>query len=110
MKSILCGLSSFRGDSNTSQQFDDSKPMGPNFNAQLDKVEPKSSCVRKPQKLPTDQVRSSYNSYRLFGYDILLDSRRRPHLIEINAAPACYAAKLDSFVNRPMVRFYLFYP
>ena len=49
MKSILCGLSSFRGDSDNSQQFDDSKPMGPNFNAQLDKVEPKSSCVRKPQ-------------------------------------------------------------
>ena len=50
-----------------------------------------------------DQVKSSYNSYRLFGYDILLDSHRRPHLIEINAAPACYAAKLDAFVNRPMV-------
>ena len=49
MKSILCGLSSFRGDSNASQQFDDSKPMGPNFNAQLDKVEPKYSCVRKAQ-------------------------------------------------------------
>ena len=103
MKSILCGLSSFRGDSDNSQQFDDSKPMGPNFNAQLDKVEPKSN-----HKLRTNQVRSSYNSYRLFGYDILLDSRRRPHLIEINAAPACYAAKLDSFVNRPMVSFYLY--
>ena len=50
-----------------------------------------------------------YNMYKLLGYDILLDSRRRPHLIEINAAPACYAAKLDSFVNRPMVSFY-FYP
>ena len=64
--------------------------------------------LSEKHKLPTNQVRSSYNSYRLFGYDILLDSRRRPHLIEINAAPACYAAKLDSFVNRPMVSFYLY--
>jgi len=85
VKSVLCGLSSFRGDGQNMPQFDDSKPMGPNFNAQLDKV------------------KSSYNSYRLFGYDILLDSHRRPHLIEINAAPACYAAKLDAFVNRPMI-------
>ena len=41
VKSILCGLSSFRGDGQNVQQFDDSKPMGPAFNAQLDKVKVK---------------------------------------------------------------------
>ena len=41
VKSILCGLSSFIGDGQNVQQFDDSKPMGPNFNAQLDKVKAK---------------------------------------------------------------------
>ena len=101
VKSILCGLSSFIGDGQNVQQFDDSKPMGPNFNAQLDKVKVKLELGNKCEIV--EQVKSSYNSYRLFGYDILLDSHRRPHLIEINAAPACYTAKLDAFVNRPMV-------
>ena len=41
--------------------------------------------------------------YKLLGYDILLDSHRRPHLIEVNARPACLHNPLDAFVNRPMV-------
>ena len=28
---------------------------------------------------------SNYNFYKFFGYDILLDSNLKPHLIEINA-------------------------
>ena len=49
VKSVLCGLSSFRGDGqNMQQQFDDSKPMGPNFNAQLDKVKVKLKLPSKP--------------------------------------------------------------
>ena len=49
VKSVLCGLSSFRGDGqNMQQQFDDSKPMGPNFNAQLDKVKVKLKLPFKP--------------------------------------------------------------
>ena len=49
------------------------------------------------------QVKSTYNMYKLLGYDILLDSHRKPHLIEVNARPACLNNPLDAFVNRPMV-------
>ena len=48
VKSVLCGLSSFRGDGQNMPQFDDSKPMGPNFNAQLDKVKVKLKLEFKP--------------------------------------------------------------
>ena len=49
------------------------------------------------------ELKSTYNFYKLFGYDILLDSKRNPHLIEINSRPAALSDKLDAFVNRPMV-------
>ena len=49
------------------------------------------------------QVKSTYNMYKLLGYDILLDSHSKPHLIEVNARPACLNNPLDAFVNRPMV-------
>jgi len=49
------------------------------------------------------EVKSTYNMYKLLGYDILLDSHRRPHLIEVNARPACLHNPLDAFVNRPMI-------
>jgi len=49
------------------------------------------------------EVKSTYNMYKLLGYDILLDSHRKPHLIEVNARPACLNNPLDAFVNRPMV-------
>lgn len=49
------------------------------------------------------EVKSSYNTYKIFGYDILLDSNRVPHLIEINSRPCALSDKLDAWVNRPMV-------
>lgn len=49
------------------------------------------------------EMKSSYNFYKLFGYDIMLDSQCFPKLIEINSRPAALDDKLDSFVNRPMV-------
>ena len=45
-------------------------------------------------------MKSSYNFYKLFGYDIMLDSQCFPKLIEINSRPAALDDKLDSFVNR----------
>ena len=35
--------------------------------------------------------------YKLLGYDVLLDSHRRPHFIEVNARPACLHNPLDAF-------------
>jgi len=49
------------------------------------------------------EMRSTYNFYKLFGYDIMLDNQCHPKLIEINSRPAALSDKLDSFVNRPMV-------
>ena len=34
------------------------------------------------------EMKSTYNFYKLFGYDIMLDADREPRLIEINARPA----------------------
>ena len=31
------------------------------------------------------ELKSDYNNYKLFGYDILLDHHMIPHLMEINA-------------------------
>ena len=49
------------------------------------------------------ELKSSYNCYKMFGYDILLDSCLNPQLIEINSRPAALSDQLDAFVNRPMV-------
>ena len=31
-----------------------------------------------------------YNCYKLLGYDIMLDSTFRPHLLEVNSRPSVY--------------------
>ena len=80
MKSILCGFASLKEEMNSGQK--------------------KEVTVIWHQIV---QVKSTYNMYKLLGYDILLDSHRKPHLIEVNARPACLNNPLDAFVNRPMV-------
>lgn len=44
-----------------------------------------------------------YNSYRLVGYDLLIDNNLKVHLIEVNSKPQLSDAVLDKAVNRPMV-------
>ena len=46
-------------------------------------------------------MKSTYNFYKLFGYDIMLDSDREPKLIEINARPAALNDKetIKSILN-----------
>ena len=39
------------------------------------------------------EMRSTYNFYKLFGYDIMLDSECHPKLIEINSRPAALSDK-----------------
>ena len=86
VKSILCGLTSLKEEMNTGQK------------KEVPFLLPESVCISS-----VTQVKSTYNMYKLLGYDILLDSHRRPHLIEVNARPACLHNPLDAFVNRPMV-------
>lgn len=44
-----------------------------------------------------------YNSYKLLGYDVMLDSHLQPHLLEVNSRPSIYTEVLDMAVNAPMV-------
>ena len=46
---------------------------------------------------------SMYNTYSLLGFDFLLDSDLRPHLLEVNTRPQLLPYPVDSAVNRPMV-------
>jgi len=52
-----------------------------------------------------EQVTSCYSCYKLLGYDILLDEKLKPHLIEINTIPslAAKADTIDSYVKNPLV-------
>ena len=45
------------------------------------------------------EMKSMYNFYKLFGYDIMLDSDREPQLIEINSRPAALNDKENSDHN-----------
>ena len=50
------------------------------------------------------KIKSHYNCYKLFGFDILYDENLKPWLIEVNNIPSIFNNTIDSFVNRPMVQ------
>jgi len=51
------------------------------------------------------QVKSHYNCYMLLGFDILIDSSLKAHLIEINRSPSMNAKpfSIESHVKQPLV-------
>jgi len=51
------------------------------------------------------QVKSHYNCYMLLGFDILIDSSLKPHLMEINRSPSMNAKpfSIESHVKQPLV-------
>ena len=49
------------------------------------------------------QLKSDYNCYKLWGFDVFYDSKLKPWLIEVNNIPSLHINPVDSFVNRPMV-------
>jgi len=57
------------------------------------------------QKGAQEQVNSFYNCYKMLGYDIFIDEKLRPHLIEVNTLPSLAAAPntIDSHVKSPLV-------
>ncbi len=46
---------------------------------------------------------SCYNTYKLLGYDLMIDKDLKVHLIEVNGRPELKDHVLDKTVNRPMV-------
>jgi len=49
------------------------------------------------------QIKSDYNCYKLFGFDVFLDSDLKPWIIEVNNIPSLHVNDIDAFVNYPMV-------
>ena len=48
-------------------------------------------------------VRTDNGCFKLFGFDIFLDSELKPWLLEVNNIPSLHINTIDAFVNRPMV-------
>ena len=48
-------------------------------------------------------VRTDNGCFKLFGFDIFLDSDLKPWLLEVNNIPSLHINTIDAFVNRPMV-------
>ncbi|XP_017779155.1 PREDICTED: tubulin polyglutamylase TTLL4-like isoform X2 [Nicrophorus vespilloides] len=52
-----------------------------------------------------ENVQSRYNCYELFGVDVLLDSRLKPWLLEVNISPSLHSTSpLDLHVKGPLVQ------
>ena len=46
---------------------------------------------------------STYNTYKLLGYDMMIDNDLKVHVLEVNGRPQLQSAVLDKAVNRPML-------
>lgn len=55
-------------------------------------------------QLSKANVVSKYNTFELFGIDVILDSELKPWLLEVNISPSLHSASpLDLFVKGPLV-------
>ncbi|KAK9887917.1 hypothetical protein WA026_000220 [Henosepilachna vigintioctopunctata] len=63
------------------------------------------ACEPPITDLCTDNLSTRYNCYELFGIDVLLDSKLKPWLLEVNISPSLHSASpLDEHVKGPMVQ------
>jgi len=49
------------------------------------------------------QIKSDYNCYKLWGFDVFFDANLKPWLLEVNNIPSLHVNTVDAFVNRPMI-------
>lgn len=51
----------------------------------------------------TNDLRSSYNCYKLLGLDILLDSQLQPWVLEVNSDPVLHPDSVDFPVKSKLI-------
>jgi len=49
------------------------------------------------------QIKSDYNCFKLFGFDVFLDETLKPWILEVNNIPSLHINDIDAFVNYPMI-------
>ncbi|XP_065214655.1 tubulin monoglutamylase TTLL4-like [Planococcus citri] len=61
--------------------------------------------VEEPiSKSASQNLKSRYNAFELFGFDVLLDKNLKPWLLEVNISPSLHSSsKLDIAVKVPLV-------
>ncbi|KAJ8916833.1 hypothetical protein NQ315_005840 [Exocentrus adspersus] len=63
------------------------------------------ACEAPITQLCEENMNNHYNCYELFGIDVLLDSKLKPWLLEVNISPSLHSASpLDAYVKGPLVK------
>ena len=60
-------------------------------------------CGREDMKQGFKEVKSEYNCFKLFGFDVMLDEKLKPWLLEVNSFPSFEPEILDCSVNEPLI-------
>ena len=56
-----------------------------------------SAVAQIRDKVRTD-VKSDYNCFKLFGFDVFIDSNLKPWLLEVNNIPSLFPEPIDRFL------------
>ena len=62
-----------------------------------------SAVVQIRDKIRTD-VKSDYNCFKLFGFDVFIDSNLKPWLLEVNNLPSLFPEPIDRFLINAMMK------
>ncbi|KAL3274675.1 hypothetical protein HHI36_016054 [Cryptolaemus montrouzieri] len=74
-------------------------------NLELLVVKTMIACEPPITELCAENMNTRYNCYEIFGIDVLLDSKLKPWLLEVNISPSLHSSSpLDEHVKGPMVQ------